>query len=1060
MKKKVALLLALVMTLSLLPMNVFGQTFRPGQITPSVVPHGDVREYVVAIDAAALSNQPLVRPGMGVTEADAVRLFLEIEVRGGGTGIGVRSGSDIVFSPGAGFNTASPAALALFSRYLEDIAAVAANPPIGTDAGVAVRNFVNRDGNLGRTVQRSSSVTGLPTWFTNDGWSLYNVARIPLDTPNLLEGVGVDTAIAQMEGWLNVGIPIRADQPDAYLSIRLRFETTAGAVGTISTLASGPLTGGWANGVTIESRGIVPMSGNMVRLNSIRITEEAPGRLVALSNNQDANRRTIGGNNAAGTFVAGPVTSPANLLGVMRHIVRLEAPRGFRWDTGAMFGLPGAGNVTATSNISTVTSTQLNPIAGHNNWVNPVTDTHEIFIQLDTTPRGVALGAASTLAHIDINNLALVALSGAPTDGEIAINVTVGTIRLNADGSPVNAWDDQGLAVFTPGTTTEGGFIRDRVYIIDQVRVGDTVIRISAGSQPDNFLITGRAPTGTATVNPPQAAVVEGVTVTHARTGEFFYLTTGTTVMGGATVQPRFGALPADHQRAGNWRRLDLVVATREHHEGVRVEVPAVVNRVSGRTTAALTAVGNDRFLRGDAPSLVIIENHIGAMFDIAQPAVYEFRPAQEGVSIIDAQVRAGRANARGNDFGWVNPATSNANFVTALTEFENGSLIIAPRSLTPYTEVRFMEVGLMLSIEGGFEAKNGGTLEIDVFRNGIHVGTGHIVNVTDPIAVEQGEVARITRDAFDVLALTPVAGFTVVETAAANLAVGDELRFALQATQDGRLFDFGAMGQMDIVLGAFETNTAQSNIHIEPIHGTSNRFRVVRPSRGVPGQISFNEVFVHGPTIPGIEWHVVVYGPQITSNSHRVLAPVQGAWTSIFHERAVFGGMAYSANILSVGGSPVIDIESPGGAGPVIPPRGRLTLRPNMPPMIARDGSTVDQPMILHNFGQGYNVTMVNPRIFADFIGGEDISFNAGVITFNGPDANGNNVVVTLTVGSSQATINGVAHDIATFAGASGPPNSVNTIIVLDRSFVPARFLANAFLLPISFDAGTVIIG
>jgi len=100
----------------------------------------------------------------------------------------------------------------------------------------------------------------------------------------------------------------------------------------------------------------------------------------------------------------------------------------------------------------------------------------------------------------------------------------------------------------------------------------------------------------------------------------------------------------------------------------------------------------------------------------------------------------------------------------------------------------------------------------------------------------------------------------------------------------------------------------------------------------------------------------------------------------------------------------------------------------------------------------------MLNPRVFADFIGGE-LEFDNGEVSFSGFDANGNLVEVVLTTGSSNAVINGQTVDIANFAGSSGPIGSIQTVNRNDRTFVPLRFLANAFLLDITFQDGTVFL-
>jgi len=245
-----------------------------------------------------------------------------------------------------------------------------------------------------------------------------------------------------------------------------------------------------------------------------------------------------------------------------------------------------------------------------------------------------------------------------------------------------------------------------------------------------------------------------------------------------------------------------------------------------------------------------------------------------------------------------------------------------------------------------------------------------------------------------------------------------------------------------------------------------------LRPSSDVPGEIRFDNVWVAGPTVPGLDWHVVVTGPEISANHLYHMHPVYSQsnlttgmiTANRWNERIRFDNMPYGATVLEVGGSPVIDIEGP---GPIVRPddnvrpQARLTLRQGMGAMRANDGSYVNDPFILHSFVDGIAVSMLNPRIFADFIGGEIEWVEAtSTISFNGPDSNGNNVTVSLTNNSNRAIVNNQNVDIATFAGASGPANSVNTIIIDGRSFVPLRFLANAFLLPINFQDGTVTLG
>jgi hypothetical protein len=842
MKKKVALLLALVMTLSLLPMNVFGAgpgvgmpgVDRPAaQFARTTVPHWDIRDYVVSIDLAALTLQPTVMPAGQVR-----RLFLEFEVTGGNSGIGTLPPLGHITSPTTANPPSYPPAASPRSRgifrqgpemWISSPAAITMAAPIpGTDRitgevvdGLSALNYLNRE-------------IALSGRYRDDGpGPQYQFARVSLDGLLNLHEVErngemvvevLGSALTTMGGWLEVHLPIRAEQPDAYLAVRLRYETLAGVSGTVSTLVSGPLTGGWANGVEITSRGVVPMGGNMARLNAIRIQEQAPGRLAALNDGTDANRNVLP-NNA-----------------VMTHIVRLEAPRGFRWDVGHMFGLYGAGgqgtlidtNSHAWAGVvapNRPTAQLRSPLQDgapgrHIGWINPVTDLHEIFIELSVPRRGTQLGAASTLAHIDIVGLSLVALPGAPTTGDVAVDVTVGTLDPDANRFG-GLWNQQGLATWQYVGAVAGTQQFQTVGIYDYRRTGDTVGPVTIPNAIN-------APAGTTMILERNLEDLGEIMTPRQRlwTGETLQIPTGVVVGAGQRTQPHFGMFPADHGRAGNWRNLGLVVATRDHYAGVRVEGPATpAERISGRTTAPLGAEGADRWLHGGNASLTIIENHPGALFDVAQPALYELRPVTEGVRIVDTRARFRRAGANltagditlpsGAAWGDIHlpdwqGLPNNVNFISSLTAYESGSVFFAPRSLPPDREgrVRSLEVGLLLSIEAGFEHHHGGVVEIEVFRNNVYVGTAHVANATDPIIVEVAEPTVIYRNQFDVIAMTPVSSFTITETAAGALRNNDELWFYVQATQDGRPVNI-PQGNLTLFLGEHSVNAAESNMTI-----------------------------------------------------------------------------------------------------------------------------------------------------------------------------------------------------------------------------------------------------
>jgi len=109
--------------------------------------------------------------------------------------------------------------------------------------------------------------------------------------------------------------------------------------------------------------------------------------------------------------------------------------------------------------------------------------------------------------------------------------------------------------------------------------------------------------------------------------------------------------------------------------------------------------------------------------------------------------------------------------------------------------------------------------------------------------------------------------------------------------------------------------------------------------------------------------------------------------------------------------------------------------------------------------------VTMMNPRVFADFVGipsdGMVWNATANTFTFTGVHTfSGDPVVVVLTMGSATASVNGVSYDIAVYSGQEQLRGAIAPQIINERMYVPARFLSNAFGVPIEFSTGTVTLG
>jgi hypothetical protein len=109
--------------------------------------------------------------------------------------------------------------------------------------------------------------------------------------------------------------------------------------------------------------------------------------------------------------------------------------------------------------------------------------------------------------------------------------------------------------------------------------------------------------------------------------------------------------------------------------------------------------------------------------------------------------------------------------------------------------------------------------------------------------------------------------------------------------------------------------------------------------------------------------------------------------------------------------------------------------------------------------------VTKMSGRVFAGFIGGTtDWNAATNTATFTGVTTSGVDMVVSLTTGNPIAVVNGQNVDIATGAQQPQFAGQIVPVIVDGRQYVPARFLANMFGVPIEAQGGgenmTIILG
>jgi hypothetical protein len=124
-------------------------------------------------------------------------------------------------------------------------------------------------------------------------------------------------------------------------------------------------------------------------------------------------------------------------------------------------------------------------------------------------------------------------------------------------------------------------------------------------------------------------------------------------------------------------------------------------------------------------------------------------------------------------------------------------------------------------------------------------------------------------------------------------------------------------------------------------------------------------------------------------------------------------------------------------------------------------DGAMV-QAVAFPEVAPGVVSTMINPRVFANFVGAVGTwDDGARTYTFVGQNASGEAQTVVLTLDSPTIMVNGQAQDIATLANQPMLAGRIAPVVLNGRQYVPARVLANIFNVPIEFQApGTVILG
>jgi len=1122
MKKKLALLMAVIMVVTMMPMNLMGNA-RPGQIRdPRNSPQSNVGgltgwpniidPYTFRIDAAAFSQLALDGGSMSVIDfvlagganagevgfaapwtitsrealligdpaGAAVRAFAAGQ--GGGNTFGFPTANMFHFHAGPNFRVDGETTdNAAFFNILNNIANARgtvdgnANRFLNVNwleydrpggAGWGNRPSVPRVGHGEHPVYISAAVaaeTGLPagnntaihltndhplphtTFYRNVQVDLFPTddtwAAMPGASPRTVNVHGVSTQvydIPTLEGWIDVTIRgIRASRDDSEISIFLREGGGGVSPREVTLLGGATMFTGWGTGVNISAASVVPLDG-IGTLSGIRIQEGSIGRLLdpdPANGGSNFNVRLVAPRNFV--WDLSELELARDLVDDLEDLIRGARATGNEafgnQDTAARFNAhadgddavtivdPGHwlnGAPTGTANPITWALPTTNP------FNNALTGRHEIVLNVQTPPRGTTFTARNTPAEITIRGISLIPVRGAATTGDLAIDVYVGDV-------------EGGQRIDPHGHGTASILPRD----------------------------------------PAQTRAWPSGSVWTERTAE-----------------------------ASGWRARSLTVATLDWDDVLAIRGPGEVNDIrSGRWTVPLMEhvplmdnqggldfADNDRWMHAGNHTIRIEEIIQGTLYSGVDR--FELVPP-EGVRIVDARVRGGRDGANTDTFGW-GTFDRPLFFIPGLHQYQedDGSMTFATRRLAPESQSRLrrMDIGLMLSVEAGFEHRHGNEIEIRVYRNGNFSGAAVVANVYDPIVVTQEPAEVITRNNFDVLSLTRVAGFTITEHDAGTLNHGDEIRFRLQAVQNGREITI-PHGEMHVYLSepiineedsGFELRElprlrAQSNAWGSTGHYGVLGFEVTRTSANAPGIIEFDEVFVAGPTAPGLEWHVVIYGPQISPNSDlilggtdyvagtdiRSLAPVlRGSAAQLLSDyvlRGRFYNMPYDAVVLEVRGLQVIDADHPAGNIGVGP--GGVFARRSFSTgtMVYVEGAGLIPELALLPMVTGYVTAMMNPRVFAEFIGvSVDWDYDARRATFTGAHADGTSRTVVLYLDRPTASVNGQQMDIAVGAGHPQHYGRIIPTVVDSRMFVPVRFLANQFGVPLQWADPNVILG
>ena len=926
-------------------------------------------------------------------------------------------------------------------------------------------------------------------WLTLSDRGMYELNRW---TPGATYPAGAPvgpTNISGLTGTLVLEISrIAAASDNARISvIRRGGFTGVDEAATVPLVTNQLLTfAGQAHGVNITAETVRPFVSGLI-VPQIRIQERRPQSLHMGWTWASGTGTTV--NNIDGGSSPGDGRG-----GATNHEIRLLGPRDYVWNLGwadAPGGQGGLGPVqpfTITHNgvfnnppgefafVGDTVDGAGNVVPGNfrvlNQHIDAATGRPALVIEVTVPNRG-AWPRQNQIGQINLNNLALVPVRDVP-QGNIEIDVAFG--RFTGQGTGVTG------AVWMP--IAQAGVNLTNAEMAALMQLG----RDRTDRQPT--LAEARIVTNNANVaaGVPQRPYAGGAGTPPSLVRPELTEDNLHWMMQGGTVTQETDAWRA---RGVAWAQTNLLVGERTEATLVMSVEGDIPTRVSGQRNFPISTAENpwghggthpwdsnatNNAVAGSRSARVQIEEIVPGAFDtgwINSIVEFDLNPA-DGAQFMHASWRIIVGAGLPGGVGWSQVGLHDDDFLpqwgaAAVPMLTPDRLrLFVPRQEVPHVR-RTLEVVFFFSTVAGFEAIfDDNELAVSVSGNAVtNLEADNreevIAFIEDPIRVElDGALVRMeVGQVMTPFEITPIGDLVITEREAGTLRRGTSMRIGIEASPIAVLGGH-ALVNTQVILdnSGLEVRATQRNV------GGQNAYiflEVIRESQTNPGSFRLTNNAVMGTFLPGIEYGISVNAipvaawptpaninnNPIAQNTARGLSgPGNFDEIPYFVQIVTFDAFDY------IGLPPGVGIPGPGQGA-------QIRLHAGMMSIPVPGGTDIEDPFILWtNPADGNAVGMLALRGFTILRGFPEPTWDAPTATIVGTNQFGQTVTVVVTQGSNFATINGTQVDIATFAGQSGPAGSIQPQNVGGRLFLPLRFIANAFDIPVGWDAGVVTLG